>query len=67
MDLQRIRLHDLRHVPAILPLKERLRAKAVRERLGRSMVAFTVRVDKHVLQGMHADTAATLGELVLGD
>lgn len=66
MDLQRVRLHELRHTHATLMLKEGVPVKVVSERLGHSSVAFTMQVYQHVLPGMQADAAQKFGDTVFG-
>jgi integrase len=64
--LPRIRLHDLRHTHATIPLKAGVHVKVVRERLGHANVAFTMTVYQHVIPGMQADAARAFSEAVYG-
>lgn len=52
-----IRLHDVRHTHATLLIAAGVQVKAVTERLGQAMSAFTIDSYQHVLPGMQADAA----------
>ncbi len=65
-DLQRIRLHDLRHTHASHLLAAGVNVKVVSERLGHASVAFTLDVYAHVMPGQQAHAAAAAAALVDG-
>jgi integrase len=58
--LPRIRFHDLRLTGATLLRGGRVNPKVVSETLGRSTVAITLDIYRHVLRDMQQDAAATL-------
>jgi integrase len=69
--MPRIRLHDLRHTPASLMLKERvpikkerMPIKLVSERLGHATQGFTMATYQHVLPDMQADAARVFADLL---
>ena len=62
----RIRLHDLRHTHATLALTAGIHPKVVIERLGHSIVAFTMDVYSHAIPSMEAEAAETIANLVRG-
>ena len=62
--IRRIRLHDLRHTHATLPLKAGAPVKVVSEQLGHESPAFTLKQYAHVIPGMQAAAAAVVAELV---
>ena len=61
-----VRFHDLRHGWASMALAAGVNPKVVSERLGHSMVAFTLDKYTHVLPGMQAEAAASVAALVFG-
>jgi integrase len=65
-DLQRIRLHDLRHSAATHMLAAGVHPKIAQERLGHSSVAVTIDLYSHVLPGMQADAVSRV-DAVLAD
>jgi integrase len=62
----RIRLHDLRHTHATLLLKARVHPKIVQERLGHASITITLDRYSHVIEGLQAEAATKIGELVDG-
>jgi integrase len=62
--LQRIRLHDLRHSHATHLLAAGVNVKVVSDRMGHASVAFTLDVYSHVMPGQQADAAAAVAALV---
>jgi len=60
----RMRLHDLRHTHASLPLKERVPIRVVSERLGHATPGVTMATYQHVLPGMQADAARIFASLL---
>ena len=66
LDLQGVRLHDLRHAHATLMLQQGIHPKIVSERLGHSSVAITLDIYSHVLPGLQ-EAAARRFEEVLQD
>jgi integrase len=62
-----LRLHDLRHTSASLPLAAGVHPKIVSERLGHSNVSITLDLYSHVIPGLQAEAAEQLGEMILGD
>ncbi len=65
IDVQRIRLHDLRHTWASLALRDGVNPKVVSERLGHATVSFTLDVYSHVMPGTQEDAASTVAALVV--
>ncbi len=65
LNVQRIRLHDVRHTWASLALLEGVNPKVVSERLGHGTVSFTLDVYSHVMPGLQEDAAATVAALVV--
>jgi integrase len=65
LDVQRIRLHDLRHTWASLALGAGVNPKVVSERLGHATVGFTLDVYSHVMPGLREDAAATVAALIV--
>jgi len=63
-NLQRIRMHDLRHTHATLLLKGNVHVKVVSERLGHSSVDITMDTYSHLLPGMQ-ETAVTTFERMM--
>ncbi len=63
--LPRIRLHDLRHTAATLALAAGVHPKVVQERLGHSSIGITLDTYSHVVQGMQADAAARVANLLV--
>jgi integrase len=59
-----IRLHDLRHTSATLALSAGIHPKVVQERLGHSYIAITLDTYSHVVQGMQAEAATRVAELI---
>lgn len=55
-----IRLHDLRHTHATLPIAAGVPVKVVSERLGHSTPAYSMTVYQHVLRGMQRDAVQAL-------
>jgi integrase len=62
--VRRIKFHGLRHTCATLLLAAGTPVHVVSERLGHSKVSMTMEVYAHVLPGMQADAASTLGALL---
>ena len=56
-NLQRVRLHDLRHTHATQMLKSGVHPKVAQERLGHSSVAITLDLYSHVMPGMQDEAA----------
>jgi len=63
-DLQRIRLHDLRHTHASHLLMAGVNVKVVSERLGHASVSFTLDTYAHVMPGQQAEAAAAVAALL---
>jgi integrase len=61
--LDRIRLHDLRHTWATLALKAGIPLKVVSERLGHATTAITADIYSHVTPGMQSDAAERVAAL----
>ena len=66
LNLPRIRLHDLRHTSATLALKAGVHPKVVSERLGHATVGITLDLYSHVLDGMQAEAAEQIGDVIFG-
>lgn len=66
LELPRIRLHDLRHTAATLALVAGVHPKVVQERLGHANIAITLDTYSHVVDGLHEDAAALVGDLIYG-
>jgi len=64
--LPRMRLHDLRHSYATAALKSRTSPKIISERLGHTVVAFTLQTYTHVIPGMDQAAANEIANLILG-
>jgi integrase len=62
--LDRIRLHDLRHTWATLALKAGIPLKVVSERLGHATTAITADIYSHVTPGMQSDAAERVAALI---
>jgi integrase len=60
-----IRLHDLRHTAATLALAAGVHPKVVQERLGHSSIGITLDTYSHVIEGMQADAASKVAQLLL--
>ena len=65
-ELERIRLHDLRHTWATLALAAGVPVNIVSERLGHSATAITLDTYSHVTPTMGADAAETVAGLIFG-
>jgi integrase len=63
-NVRRIKFHGLRHTCATLLLQAGTPIHVVSERLGHSKVSMTMEVYAHVLPGMQADAAATIGAIL---
>jgi integrase len=59
-NLQRVRLHDLRHTHATQMLKNGVHPKIAQERLGHPSIAITLALYSHVLPGMQDEAAEGL-------
>jgi integrase len=57
-NLQRVRLHDLRHSHATHMLAAGVHPKIAQERLGHSSVSVTIDLYSHVLPGMQAEAVS---------
>ncbi|MFC1893647.1 tyrosine-type recombinase/integrase [Chloroflexota bacterium] len=57
--LKRIRLHDARHTPASLMLKQGIHPKIVQERLGHSSIQITLDTYSHVTPGLQQAAATS--------
>lgn len=57
-----ISFHDLRHTAATVLLKEGIHPKIVQELLGHASIVQTMDTYSHVIEGMHAEAAQTMGE-----
>ena len=60
-----IRLHDLRHTSATLALSAGVHPKVVQERLGHSGIGITLDTYSHVIQGMQAEAATKVANLLI--
>ena len=67
LGLPKIRLHDLRHTHATLPLRAGVHPRVVQERLGHANVSITLDTYSHVDLDMQAIAAARVAALVIGD
>jgi integrase len=65
-EMQRIRLHDLRHTWATLALAANVPVKIASERLGHSKTGITQDLYSHVTPTMGADAAETVANLIFG-
>lgn len=65
-ELPIIRFHDLRHTSATLLLAQKVHPKIVQERLGHSQIAITLDTYSHVLEGMDAEAADKIGDVLSG-
>lgn len=63
--LPAIRLHDLRHTAATLALAAGVHPKVVQERLGHSGIGITLDTYSHVVQGMQAEAALKVAQLLI--
>ncbi len=63
--LPHIRLHDLRHTWATLALVNGVHPKIVQERLGHSTINTTLNTYSHVTEGMQAQAAEEIANLIL--
>lgn len=61
-DLEKIRVHDLRHTVATLLLKAGEHPKVVQEILGHSSIAITLDLYSHVAPGMHDQAISRLDQ-----
>jgi hypothetical protein len=59
-----IRLHDLRHIWATLALTAGVHPRVAQERMGHSTVGITLGTYSHVAEGMQADAAALVAQLM---
>jgi integrase len=59
-----IRLHDLRHTWATLALTAGVHPRVAQERMGHSTVGITLGTYSHVAEGMQADAAALVAQLM---
>lgn len=66
LDVPQIRLHDLRHTSATLALKAGIHPKVVSERLGHATISITLDLYSHVLDGMQAEAAEQIGDVIFG-
>ena len=64
LDVPRIRLHDLRHTMATIALAAGVHPKVVSERFGHATVSMTLDIYSHVIQGMQAEAAEMIGDLL---
>lgn len=64
--LSQIRLRDLRHAHATLPLANDMNPKVTSERLGHASVAFTLTVYGHVLPGLQKEAVSRLAAVIDG-
>ena len=64
VSLEAIGPHGLRHTWATLALQAGIHPKVVSERLGHSSIAITLDRYSHVVAGMDADAAETVGRLI---
>jgi len=62
--IPRIRVHDLRHTHATLLLAAGIPVHVVSERLGHASPTITLDVYAHVLQGMRAEAAISLADII---
>jgi integrase len=67
LGLPKIRLHDLRHTHATLPLRAGVHPRVVQERLGHANVSITLDTYSPVDLDMQAIAAARVAALVIGD
>jgi integrase len=63
LGLPAIRLHDLRHGWATLPLQAGVHPKVVQERLGHASIGITLDTYSHVVAGLHEDAAEQVAAL----
>jgi integrase len=63
--LPHIRLHDLRHTWATLALRNGVHPKIVQERLGHANISTTLNTYSHVTEGMQAEAAEEIANLIL--
>jgi integrase len=63
--LPHIRLHDLRHTWATLALRNGVQPKVVQERLGHANISTTLNTHSHVTEGMQAEAAEEIANLIL--
>ncbi len=66
-DLQRIRLHDLRHTFATLALKNGMHPKVVSDRLGHASVGITLDLYSHVTPAIGRDAAGIVAGQIFGE
>ena len=64
-ELPHIRLHDLRHTWATLALRNGVHPKVVQERLGHANISTTLNTYSHVTEGMQAQAAEEIANLIL--
>ena len=62
--LPHLRIYDLRHTAATLLLAGGVHIKVVSEMLGHATVMLTLDTYSHVLEGMQAESAATMARLL---
>jgi integrase len=67
LDVQRIRLHDLRHTHATLGLKAGVHPKVMSERLGHATVGVTLDLYSHVVPALAKDAAEQIMAAAYGD
>ena len=65
--VRHVRLHDLRHLPASLLVREGLDVRTVADRIGHSDPAFTLRVYSHMFEEQRAAAAVSLTKLLRQD
>jgi integrase len=63
-DLERIRLHDLRHTHTSLFLAANVHPKIVSERLDHASVTITLDIYSHVLPGLQEDAAEKFSQII---
>ena len=61
-----LRLHDLRHLHAMLMLKQGIHPKVVQERLGHSSINMTLDTYNHMVPGLHKAAAQSFDTIVQG-
>ena len=61
-----VRLHDLRHTHATLPLADGVPVEVVSERLGHASATFTLTVHQHVHPGTGREAADRFAALLHG-
>lgn len=66
LGLPPVRLHDLRHGWATMPLQAGVHPKVVQERLGHANIGITLDTYSHVTAGLHDDAAETVAAKFTG-